>query len=183
MINDLAAACALLTRLPVGRWADGCEPARGVWAYPLVGALVGGIGAAVYALGRTLGLGGPVAAIWTLAALLLVTGALHEDGLADAADGLGGGRTVERRLAIMRDSRIGSFGTLALLLSSALRIAAIAALSPRMAACALVTSGALGRAALLLPLLLLPPARPDGLGASLARGPGAAGSAGLALGA
>ena len=183
MLNDLAAAGALLTRLPVGRWAAGCDWARCVWAYPLVGALVGGIGAGVYALARALGLGAPVAAIWTLAALLLVTGGLHEDGLADTADGLGGGRSVERRLAIMRDSRIGSFGALALVLSCALRIAAIAALSPRVAVGTLVASGALGRAAMLLPLLLLRPARADGLGASLANRPVAAGAAGLTLGA
>ena len=183
VIRDFAGAVALLTRLPIGRWAAGAAPARGVWAYPLIGALIGALGAAVYALGRAVGLGGAVAALWAFAAPLLATGALHEDGLADAADGLFGGRTAERRLAIMRDSRIGSFGALALLVTSALRIASVAALPPALAAGALVASGALGRASLLFPLLLLRPARPDGLGATLARVPAAAGAAGLALGA
>ncbi len=182
MIRDLAAACALLTRLPVGRWAAGADPARCVWAYPVAGALVGAVGAAVYVGARAIGLGAPLAAIWTLAALLIATGALHEDGLADAADALGG-RTAERRLAIMRDSRIGSFGTLALLLSSAVRVAAIAALPPGKAAAALVASGALGRAAMLLPLLRLRPARSDGLGAMLAPAGRKPALAGLALGA
>ncbi|MDA8249883.1 MAG: adenosylcobinamide-GDP ribazoletransferase [Rhodospirillales bacterium] len=183
ILRELAGACGLLTRLPVGRWAAGADPARCVWAYPLAGALVGALAAAVYALGRGVGLGAPVAAAWALAALLAVTGALHEDGLADAADALGGGRTVARRLEIMRDSRIGSFGALALVLSTALRLAAVAALAPGAAAGALIASGALGRAAMLLPLLLLRPARPDGLGTSLARVQGGTAVVGLALGA
>lgn len=183
ILRELAGACGLLTRLPVGRWAAGADPARCVWAYPLAGALVGALAAAVYALGRGVGLGAPVAAVWALAALLAVTGALHEDGLADAADALGGGRTVARRLEIMRDSRIGSFGALALVLSTALRLAAVAALAPGAAAGALIASGALGRAAMLLPLLLLRPARPDGLGTSLARVQGGTAVVGLALGA
>ena len=182
MIRDLAAAFGLLTRLPVGRWAAGADAARGVWAYPLAGAAVGAAGAAVYALLRAAGLGASLAAIWTLAALLLLTGALHEDGLADTADGLGGGRTRERRLEIMRDSRIGSFGALALLLSCAVRIAAVAALPHGAVPGALIASGALGRAAMLVPLLLLRPARADGLGASLTRMRPITGAAGLALG-
>lgn len=183
MIRDLAAACGLLTRLPVGRLAAGVDPVRCVWAYPVAGALVGVIGAAAYVLGRAVGLGAPLAAVWTLAALLAVTGALHEDGLADAADGLAGGRSAAQRLAIMRDSRIGSFGALALVISVALRIVAIAALGAGAAAGALIASGALGRASMLVPLLLLRPARPDGLGASLARTRAGTAWLGLALGA
>ncbi len=182
MIRDLAAACALLTRLPVGRLAEGADPAHCVWAYPAIGAMIGAIGAAVYAALRGLGLGAPLASVWALAALLAATGALHEDGLADAADALGGGGTKQQRLAIMRDSRIGTFGALALLISSALRIGAVAALAPHAAAAALVASGALGRAAMLLPLLLLGPARADGLGAALRPAPRATAWAGLALG-
>ena len=183
MIRDLAGAVALLTRLPVGPWAEGADPARCVWAYPLVGALLGALGAGVYAAGRALGLGGVLAALWALVALFAATGALHEDGLADAADGCLGGRSPEHRLAIMRDSRIGSFGALALLLSSAVRVGAIAALPPGLAVGALVAGGALGRAAMLLPILALPPARRDGLGATLAQVRGTTGAAGLALGA
>lgn len=174
--TDLATALSLLTRLPVGwlgaDWAA-MNPGRAVWAYPLVGAVVGGIGALVFAACRALGLSPALAALWTMAALLLTTGGLHEDGLADTADGFGGGRTRDRKLEIMRDSRIGSYGALALMLSLGLRAAALAALpSPRAAAAALIAAGVLGRAAMLLPLRLLPPARPGGLGARVAGGPG-----------
>jgi adenosylcobinamide-GDP ribazoletransferase len=169
LLVDLRAAFALLTRLPVGGWPANGNAARCVWAYPLVGALVGAIGGGVYAAGRALALPAAVAALWALAALLLATGALHEDGLADTADAFGGGRTRERRLEIMRDSRIGSFGALALLVSTGLRVAAIAAMPPCGAVLALTASGLLGRGAILLPLALLAPARSDGLGATLAK--------------
>jgi adenosylcobinamide-GDP ribazoletransferase len=174
--TDLATALSLLTRLPVGwlgaDWAA-MNPGRAVWAYPLVGAVVGGIGALVFAACRALGLSPALAALWTLAAQLLTTGALHEDGLADTADGFGGGRTRDRKLEIMRDSRIGSYGALALMVSLALRAAAIAAMPTlHAAAMALIGAGILSRAAMLLPLRLLLPARPGGQGASVAGGPG-----------
>ena len=173
--TDLAAAFSLLTRLPVG-WLFPAEAkvdqARAVWAYPLVGVVVGGIGAAVYAACHRLGLAPALAALWALAALILTTGGLHEDGLADSADGFGGGRTRARKLEIMKDSRIGSYGALALMLSLALRAGAVALIAePQAVALALITAGALGRAAMLLPLRLLAPARTDGLGASVAGGP------------
>lgn len=176
--NELATAFALLTRLPVGRWAT-AAPVRVVWAYPLAGAAVGAIGAAVLAAGRAAGLPPLMAAGWAFAALLMASGALHEDGLADTVDGFGGGRGRARKLEIMRDSRIGSYGALALLVSSVLRIAAIALLPAQ----ALIAAGALGRAAMLLPLGLLAPARADGLGASLLRAPGGRLAAGAAIGA
>ncbi len=177
---ELVAATTLLTRLPVGGLAARHPPpGRCVWAYPLVGLLVGGIGASVLTLGMRAGMPQPLAAVWALAATVLVTGGLHEDGLADTADGFGGGSTAERKLAIMRDSRIGSFGALALGFSLALRLVALA-LAPRPAA-ALVLAGMVGRGAMLLPLLLLPSARGDGLGAALAGTGRAAPLVGLAV--
>ena len=113
-----------------------------------------------------------VAAILTIASLVGVTGALHEDGLADCADGFGGGRTVARKLEIMRDSRIGTFGAAALTLSLVLRSAALAAILARglgEALAAVFLSAALSRTACLAPLLLLVPARADGAGAANAR--------------
>ena len=181
ILRDLAAACALLTRLPVGRLAAGTDPARSVWAYPVAGGLVGAVGAVAFAVARGIGLTSMLASAWTLAALLIVTGALHEDGLADFADAFAGGRTPERRLAIMRDSRIGNFGALVLLISSAVRILAVAALPTAAAAAALVVSGALGRAAMLVPLLLLRPARADGQGAALEPAPRSTAWVGVAL--
>ena len=177
---ELVAAFTLLTRLPIRRLAPS-HPAPGdcVWAYPLVGAGVGAIGGAVLWAGMFAGLPQPLAALWALAATVLVTGGLHEDGLADTADAFGGGRTVERKLLIMRDSRIGSFGALALLFSLALRVAPLA-VTPR-PVFMLVMAGMLGRAAMLLPLLLLAPARSDGLGAGLAGGRKWPAFAGLAV--
>ncbi len=178
--TDLAAALSLLTRLPVG-WLfpphAEVDQARAVWAYPLVGALVGGIGAAIYAACHAIGLPPALAALWTLTGMLLTTGAFHEDGLADTADGFGGGRTIARKLEIMRDSRIGSYGALALILSTALRATAITTLAdPVPVATALIAATVLARTCMLLPLRLLPPARPDGLGASVAQGPTWAGA-------
>ncbi len=168
---ELAAAFMLLTRLPVGWFAGNRVPpdqAFCIWAYPVVGAAVGGIGALAYLLCARIGMTPALAAVWTLAALLLATGALHEDGLADMADGFGGGRSPERKLEIMRDSRIGSFGALALLLSVAIRVVSVSALvQPGRVAPALVAAGALARGGIGLLLLALPPARPDGLAAAL----------------
>lgn len=135
-------------------------------AFPIIGAALGLAAGLVYGLASWLGLAAWPAALLALAAPILLTGALHEDGLADTADGLGGGRSAERRLEIMRDSRTGAFGVLALLLSVTLRAGALAAIAPGWAAIgALVAAGAWSRA--LLPVLprVLPPARPDGLGA------------------
>jgi adenosylcobinamide-GDP ribazoletransferase len=140
----------------------------GFAAWPLVGALVGAAGGLAYWLALRLGCVAWVAAAWALAAQMLLTGALHEDGLADTADGFGGGATVARKLEIMRDSRIGTYGVLALAVCVMLRAAAMASLArPGRVAAALVVAGALGRAAMLVPLLVCPPARPDGMSARL----------------
>jgi adenosylcobinamide-GDP ribazoletransferase len=177
-LRELAGACALLTRVPVTRWAT-APPSRCVWAYPLVGAGVGLLGALVAALPLPRVLAG----FWGLATMLVVSGALHEDGLADAADGVLGGATRERRLAIMRDSRIGSFGAIALILGIGIRAAAIAALPRGALFGAMIAAAALSRAAMLIAPMLLIPARTDGLGAGLAAMPRDAASVGLALGA
>ncbi len=180
----------LLTRVPVP-WRFVPSQGQAVWAYPVVGALAGAAAGAVAWLGTGLGLGAALSAGWALAASLLLTGALHEDGLADAADGIGGGRTPERRLAIMRDSRIGSFGALALALSVGLRWSALAAIGQRVLdagagggrlLAAAAAAGALARCAMLLPMRL-PPARADGMAAALGRVPGRAIAAGWAWGA
>lgn len=169
MRAELAGAVMLLTRLPAG-WISAVPSdfSRSVWAFPIVGAGVGGLGGGAYWVFALIGLPTAVGAVWTLGLLLLLTGALHEDGLADTADGFGGGRTRERRLEIMRDSRIGSFGALALLLALAARGTAIAALAaPAHVAAALAAAGALGRGAIVVSVLVLAPARTDGLAAGL----------------
>ena len=126
-LDDLSSSLALMTRLPfVGTQNGGT---RAVRTYPLVGAIVGLIGGLFFALAVALSLPPLACALVAITAIILVTGAFHEDGLADLADGFGGGRDRDDKLAIMRDSRIGSFGVLALLLSLGLRAAALATIA------------------------------------------------------
>lgn len=120
--NRLRLAIGLLTRLPVGQLSN-FEPSELVRAakyFPLAGAIVGSAGAIAILVSSAL-LPDPLPVVIGLATALLISGAFHEDGLADSADGLFGGQTVERRLAIMKDSRIGTFGVLALITVLALK--------------------------------------------------------------
>ncbi|MGI9478169.1 MAG: adenosylcobinamide-GDP ribazoletransferase [Hyphomicrobiaceae bacterium] len=167
---EMQIALTTLTRLPAGRISD---PAPGmasaVWAFPLVGLLVGGIGALGYTLAYAAHVPPALAGLAALAAGLLATGALHEDGLADTADGLGGGRDRARKLAIMRDSHVGSYGMLALMLSLSTRGICIAAVgSPIAVTCALVAMAAASRTAMVIALFAMPAARSDGLGQAAA---------------
>src|SRR5579864_1747693 len=166
--DDFVIATAVLTRLPVGAShgaADGVAAAG--WAFPLVGAGVGALSAGAYFVAQALGLSIAAAALLAVLAAVAVTGAFHEDGLADTVDGFGGGRTREAKLAIMRDSRHGTFGILALVLGIGLRAAALAAIGdPIHAGLALIAAHAVSRGALPPLMRLLPPARPDGLGAA-----------------
>lgn len=169
----------LLTRLPAGRIA-GEAPAltQAVWAFPVVGALVGGLMWAGFALAAALGLPPLAGAFVALAVSALATGALHEDGLADTADGFGGGAHRARKLEIMRDSRIGSYGVLALILTLGLTASAMAEAT---ALTAFVAIGSASRAAMLLPMALLRPARGDGLGHAATLVPDARFAVALAL--
>ena len=142
---------------------------RIAWAAPVAGVAVGLIGALVLGVTALLGLPLLLRAAFATAALVAATGALHEDGLADVADGFGGGATRARKLEIMRDSRIGAYGAIAIALALILRIGALtAALDGGFwrATLSLMLVAALSRAAALTPLALLPPARADGAGAA-----------------
>ncbi|CAH1652440.1 Adenosylcobinamide-GDP ribazoletransferase [Hyphomicrobiales bacterium] len=135
-------------------------------------ALVIALPAALVALGAGLaGLGGFVVAALTLTVLALTTGAFHEDGLADTADGLFGGHTPERRLEIMKDSRIGSYGALALGLSLLLRVGLIATILDRSgawaAAAAVLVAAPWSRAEGLFLLATQPAARSSGAAAAV----------------
>src|ERR671937_717221 len=123
---DIAAALLFSTRLPLPRAAaiTGADIARASWALPVAGAVVGLMAAVVYWLARGTGLPPFVAAALTVAATLVAAGCLHEDGLADVADSFGGG-TRGRKLEIMRDSRIGTYGVCALFVSLLLRASAL----------------------------------------------------------
>lgn len=182
---DLRRALGLLTRLPGARH-DGAAPlhARAVRAYPLVGLLVGGLAALAYAAAAGIGLPPPASALLAVAISVLATGALHEDGLADVADGFGGGRDRAHKLAILKDSRTGAYGVLALVLSVALQAALLAAIAaPGAAAAALLAGHALSRGLLPGVMWALPPARPEGLAGGLGRIPGRAAAQAAILGA
>jgi adenosylcobinamide-GDP ribazoletransferase len=125
-LNHFLLAVQFLTRLPVGRWLNFKQedlPKSTFW-FPLAGALAGASGALAFVAGRQL-FPATVAVLLSMLAMVLITGGLHEDGLADAADGLGGGVTKERALEIMRDSRIGSYGALALWFALAIKFASL----------------------------------------------------------
>jgi adenosylcobinamide-GDP ribazoletransferase len=183
--GDVLTAFTLLTRVSLGRFQPAGETpdlARAVWAFPLVGLVVAAAGGLVFWLTHRLGMPPLVGASWLLAATLLMTGAFHEDGLADVADGFGGGRTLARKLEIMRDSRIGTYGVLALALSLLVRAGAVVALgSPHPVWIALIVAAMLGRASIIVLLVTLPPARNDGIAASMSAIPPLSTSVGLLL--
>ena len=165
--QDLKVAAIFFTRVKIPY--DGAlalADLKRAWrAVPLIGAAIGAVGGGIFVVAHQVGLPPLAAALLALAATAILTGGLHEDGLSDVADACGG-RDVEQRLAIMRDSRIGAFGTLALIFSVALRAAALIGLArPQSAFLGLIAAHALSRAAIPAVMRILPPARRDGLGA------------------
>ncbi len=182
---ELCLALGFLTRVPVplAPTTAAMPLATAVRAFAPAGAIVGALGAAIYALVWFAGLPPMLAALMGLAATIWATGALHEDGLADFTDSAGA-RDVERRLAIMRDSRIGTFGVLALLLSLGLRAAALATLDdPATVAVAWIGAAAASRAAMAYPMFRLPFARSDGAAVRAGRPSAAHAIAALGIGA
>ncbi len=168
-VRHFLLALQFFTRIPVtGRLADwvGYSPAMLNAAsahFPGVGWVVGGVAAGVMAVALQLLPAGPlgalVAALLATIATAWLTGAFHEDGLADTADGLGGGATRERALAIMKDSRIGSYGTVTLVLALGLKLALLALIAQRgawPAAAALLAGHVLSRLAPLVVMRSLP---------------------------
>jgi adenosylcobinamide-GDP ribazoletransferase len=128
------------------------------------------LGALAYKLAYALGVPPLPGAALTLAVTMLATGCLHEDGLADTADGFGGGSTRETKLDIMRDSRTGTYGTCALILSTVARASAIASLAtPALVAPAVIAAHAAGRATIPIAMWLVPSARAEGLSAGAGR--------------
>ena len=167
-LAELQVAIMLLTRLPAGK-INGAVPdlAAARWAFPIVGGLIGFLTWLAYAGALAIGAPPAIAAVLAVAALTLFTGALHFDGLADYADGIGGGRDKAHALEIMRDSRVGSYGMLA----TDHRGRSVDRLGqdrgPRPAG--LCGAAMLSRAGMVVVQEILPPARPDGM-AQLASG-------------
>lgn len=181
--QDVPAAIGLLTRIPVPVDADRAQMrgAAAAWSYPIVGLAVGCILAALVAILSTIGIPAPVTAALALSTAIIITGGMHEDGLSDSADGLWGGWEKARRLEIMKDSRIGAYGVLALILSVGLRGICLALLiaSP-LWLIALLVPATVSRAALVVVMHILPNARDTGLSHAVGRPSGKA--AGVAIG-
>lgn len=177
--GDIRRACALLTRLPVKAQFSGGAPAAWVWAFPLVGLLISGLAVAVAYGVQSAGL--PVGAVAIgLVLQVMLSGAMHEDGLADTSDGLWGGWTPERRLEIMKDSHIGTYGVIALVLAFLWRWSLWSALI-WLAPLAIVAAAALSRAAMPVVMAALPHAREGGLSHATGRPPRPAVAAGAVL--
>lgn len=165
-MRALLTATAFLTRIPVRAPADPSLARAAVW-FPLVGLIVGGLAAGTRAL-ADLALPPLPATLLAVTVAVLVTGALHEDGLADVADGIGAHTTRERRLEILRDPRVGTFGALALILCVLLVTTSVAALDTTEAVQAFAVAHVLARWAVLPVARFTRPARPDGAGSLLA---------------
>lgn len=182
---ELRASIAFCTRLPLlgAATGGGVTIAASAWAFPIAGIVVGLIGAVVYVLAHRAGLPSWPAAALSVASTLFATGCLHEDGLADTADGFGGGKTREHKLDIMRDSRIGTYGVCALTLSLLIRVSALASFfDTRSVVWALIASHVAARAAMPALMFLLKPARSDGLSFGAGQPTGLGVIAALAIG-
>lgn len=156
-------ALGYFTRVPVPRWV-GFEPhylSAAARYFPLVGLMVGGVGALVYLAALHVFPAG-VAVLLSMAATLVLTGAFHEDGLADCVDAFGGAYTRDDALRIMHDSRIGAFGAIALVIALALKWQTLAALPPMRAVALMIAAHAASRTFAISYLLTLDYVRAEG---------------------
>ncbi len=173
-LQDLPAALGLLSRFPI-RINTELATQRGAyaaWAWPIAGLVLGAVTGAGAMVFLWLGLPIPLAALLTLTLQVLLTGALHEDGLADCADGLWGGYTRERRLEIMKDSRIGAYGVIAIALSLAARLfAIIIVLGAAFPLLSIMAVAVISRLPMAILIGTLPNARGSGLAQSVGQPP------------
>ena len=164
-MRSLRAAVVFLTRIPIGVGRNGPPPlSQTVPWFPIVGAFIGGLVGLVY-FGLSQVLPGTVAAAVAISFGVAVTAAFHIDGLADCADAFAGGATVERRFEILKDSRLGTYGTSAVALVLLIEVAALAALEPTIGLKSLVSAHAIGRTASVCVMLITRRAAREGLGA------------------
>ncbi|NJM35485.1 MAG: adenosylcobinamide-GDP ribazoletransferase [Rhodomicrobium sp.] len=173
--EEFGLAMGLLTRFPLPgfKTRSAATLASAFWAYPLAGALIGGLSAGAFWLSLSAGFSTIACVLIATAVAVLSSGGFHEDGLTDFWDGIGGGRTREAKLAIMRDSRIGSYGALALFMTLGLQVSFLVSLQ-HYAGAAFVMAGIVAaetaaRGTIALPAVSLTPAHQDGMGNSMAR--------------
>jgi adenosylcobinamide-GDP ribazoletransferase len=171
--DDFRISLKFLTRLPWSAGPNGGPEllplAPATRFFPVIGMIVGAVGALIYLAADWLHLPGTASALLALAAIAIVTGGLHEDGLADTADGVGGGPNRLARLEFMADSRIGAYGVLALIFSIFLKVAGLAALAGADAALTLFAAAAASRGVIPLFMRAMPLAKEDGLSAAAGR--------------
>jgi adenosylcobinamide-GDP ribazoletransferase len=168
---DTLTALAFFSRVPVRPAPTAFDLRRIAGAWPVAGAVLALTPAALFLICAGLRLPPIVSALAALATMALLTGAMHEDGLADTADGFGGGATRGRKLELMRDSRLGTYGAMALLFVVLTKVATLGAIgvSPWRGALALVCAAVVSRALALWHWSTTLPARPDGMAASAGR--------------
>ena len=182
LIEDLRAGFAFLTRLPMPHpdGARGLNFARAHRVFPVVGAFIGGAVGLCYLILLAINIPINAAAALSIGFGALLTGGLHEDGLADLADGFGGGRDKAAKLEIMRDSRLGTFGALVLLVAFIVKLSALAELPRDTVIPGLIAAHTLGRLPMTFLIMILPNTRSGGLAASAGR-PSVATAAAAAL--
>jgi len=167
LANSVHVAAGFLTRIPVGDVSRGgraeVDVAKAVPWFPVIGMLIGTCGGGTFYIASEF-FASPVSACLALGVTLLITGAFHHDGLADIADAFGGGWTIEQRLEILEDSRLGTYGTSALAMALITEVAAVSQLDPLEGFAALVVAHTLGRGMTLAAMILAPPAG-SGMGA------------------
>ncbi|WP_108659469.1 adenosylcobinamide-GDP ribazoletransferase [Acuticoccus kandeliae] len=183
--DDLSAVVGFYSRLPVPPSRHGLSLAEAIWLIPVASLVIAAPGALALGLAAILGAPPLFTAIFAVGVMLVTTGALHEDGLADCVDGFWGGVTRPRRLEIMRDSRIGAYGVLALVMAILAKVALVEASLAHgtgAAMCLLLAAAVAGRTVAIYPWVGLPNAREDGVAVAVGRPHGGAFRRALILG-
>ena len=169
-LSDIATSASVLTRLPMkAHWVDPARLATSAWAYPLIGALIGLVAGCFLTIFLWLGISSGVSAGCAIGVMILITGGLHEDGIADCADGLGGGTNKVHALEIMKDSRLGAYGALILMLFLIIRWTALNDLSVLQPIAVLGVVGAVSRLPMVLVMTGMDNARDDGFSKHVGR--------------
>lgn len=168
-INDFLVALVFLTRLPIRLNFNFTLSAlgRASRCFPLVGLIVGGVSGAVFLVAHLSGAPILIASLLSLSSQVLLTGALHEDAIGDVADGFGGGADKSKKIEIMRDSRVGTYAVVMLILVIGIKAAALASFqNPYLAFSVILSAAVISRGVMTWGMFLLPTAREDGLGAT-----------------
>lgn len=184
IFGDIAIALVFFTRVPFPPFEIANRKlGDAIWAAPVAGLVVALLGALAFTLGDILGMTSALSAAIALVVIMAATGCLHEDGLADTADAFGGGKTIERKLEIMHDSRLGTYGVAALMGSILIRWAALASLTWGVdVVCALVAAHVGSRGIFGALIRNAPLARDSGLAATVGPVSGDTALAGLVIG-